>query len=301
MDFISTQKDMKRYKSFLTLVIIFFALLLSIGLRQSIYDDAWMFARYSQNFLSGNGFSWNAIDGPSAGITSPAYLYLFTLLSWILGLPYNLLLKSLSFVFALLSSVTIYMLIYATFSGNDNIFSPKYKSLSLLSLICTLTVVVRIILFHSGTGMETTTALFLNSLFCILLINSSKIRNNFAYIFLGIFSICLRPEYGLFVILTPSIFFAIDKGKAFNKKTFTIITKFTAALILISIVYFLSFSEIVPLPFFSKSSSFFEGYIGSIYWNPSTYMRIFFTSLLPFLGIYIISARKGIKVQNLFK
>ena len=40
------------------------------------FDDAYMITRYAKHYLSGNGFSWNPVDGPAYGITSPAYLIL---------------------------------------------------------------------------------------------------------------------------------------------------------------------------------------------------------------------------------
>ncbi len=43
------------------------------------FDDAYMVVRYAKHFLAGGGFSWNVADGPSHGITSPAYLLLVTL------------------------------------------------------------------------------------------------------------------------------------------------------------------------------------------------------------------------------
>lgn len=55
-------------------LIIVFVSLLSIVCFIAIYapsrlstefDDLYMYCRYASNYLSGNGFSWNASDGPA--------------------------------------------------------------------------------------------------------------------------------------------------------------------------------------------------------------------------------------------
>src|SRR5689334_2126848 len=74
------------------------------------FDDAYMVTRYAKHWLAGEGFSWNPIDGPAYGITSPAYLILITVILGLTGCSDGMALTITSFVSGLLSALTLVLL-----------------------------------------------------------------------------------------------------------------------------------------------------------------------------------------------
>ncbi|PIE52176.1 hypothetical protein CSA37_07975 [Candidatus Fermentibacteria bacterium] len=61
-------------------------------------DDAYMYIRYAENFISGHGFAWNISEVPAYSITSPLFLFFITALRSIFhaGAPVLLSITSLS-------------------------------------------------------------------------------------------------------------------------------------------------------------------------------------------------------------
>jgi len=66
------------------------------------FDDAYMFSRYAQNLLSGNGFSWNINGGPVYGPTSIAYVFIVAIFMNFVFMPINFLLPLISWCMGLL-------------------------------------------------------------------------------------------------------------------------------------------------------------------------------------------------------
>ncbi|MCD6586965.1 MAG: hypothetical protein J7K88_00280, partial [Candidatus Fermentibacteraceae bacterium] len=60
------------------LSVVYFVAVYAPARLSTEFDDAYMYCRYASNFLEGNGFSWNAADGPAFGATSPVFLFLIT-------------------------------------------------------------------------------------------------------------------------------------------------------------------------------------------------------------------------------
>ena len=67
-----------------TLFTLAFVLLASSASQRTfvVFDDAYMFLRYADNFISSGEFSWNQSDGPAYGCTSAMQLF------WATGLRY---------------------------------------------------------------------------------------------------------------------------------------------------------------------------------------------------------------------
>ena len=67
-------------------------------LRETHFDDAYIFLRYAKHWLSGAGFSWNGGEGPAYGITSVSHLLAVTAIHGLTKLPDPMVLTAISFL-----------------------------------------------------------------------------------------------------------------------------------------------------------------------------------------------------------
>ena len=123
------------------------------------FDDAYMITRYAKHYLGGNGFSWNPVDGPAYGITSPAYLMLITAILGLTGCSDATALTFASFTAGLLAVFTLVLL---GFIVQDGKWARK-SWMPMLIIPCIL--LVPPFGYHSLTGMETTLSLLERVLF----------------------------------------------------------------------------------------------------------------------------------------
>jgi len=125
------------------------------GVGHTTFDDAYMVTRYARHWLDGHGFCWNIGDGPSYGITSPAYLFLVTAVMGLTGWPDARVLTVVSYGCGLLAALTLVRLGFRVFRE----MGGRGSWLPLLTI--PLIVSFPSFRFHSLTGMETTLSLFL--------------------------------------------------------------------------------------------------------------------------------------------
>ncbi len=255
----------------------------SVELDESIFDDSYMFLRYAKNWLNGNGFSWNATDGPSYGITSTLYLFIITILRGVTNLSDVVILTGTSFVFGLFACFTL------VFLG----FLIQGKQISQDSWIPIL--VIPVLLFlppfkaHSVTGMETTLSLWMNSLLACSVVVFSRRCSNLTLILcllFGYMSFLTRPDNGLYALLLPPIFLLATNRSLWNY-VIKYIVIFLIILLLDMMMKKVLFGSILPLPFFAKSSGFYRGFLGTP--NSIFAMMPFCDAVVPIILVVVAS------------
>ena len=275
--------------------LLFYLAWAGFAIGDTRFDDAFMIARYAKHWLAGHGFSWNLSDGPSYGVTSPAYLYLVTFLMWITKAPDALLLSLTSFTCGLL---TVGILVYLGFWIQT---APWREKSWLPLLVVPAMVLMPSFRVHSLSGMETTFGLLALSLhaFCMLAASRSPTTRNLAFcLATGFLSYSIRPDAGLYALAMPPLFFvATDRGNLkFAIRYALILVGVMACGLLVNKSLF---GNPLPLPFFAKKAGFYQGYVGMGKWNAMKEMLIFFSSALPFLLAVIASASRKHALQLL--
>jgi len=252
------------------------------------FDDAYMFTRYAKHWLAGAGFSWNPADGPSYGLTSVSYLFVITAVLGLTGCSDALALTGTSFVAGLLSSLALVLLGFL-------IQGSKWSRRSWMPvLVIPSLLLVPPFRYHSLTGMDTTLSLLANSLLACSVVGCNRRRSNPALalcLLSGYLSFLTRPDNGLYALLLPPLFFvATDRSLWRYSSRYAVF--FILILGLDLVLKQSLFGGIVPLPFFAKSSGFYQGYLGAHKWNPMTAMLCFWIAALPSVLLIVSTATR---------
>lgn len=252
------------------------------------FDDAYMVTRYAKHWLDGNGFSWNSIDGPAYGITSPVHLLVITAILGLTGCSDAMALTITSFAAGLLSVLTLVLLGFLVQGA-----SRPTKSWAPL-LVAPSLLLVPPFAYHSLTGMETTLSLLSNSLLACSIVIATRNRSVAALLMCltsGFLSYATRPDNGLYALLLPPLFF-VARDRALWRYATRYAMLFVTLVGCSLIVNRLLFGDVLPLPFFAKGNGFYQGYLGVAKWNAMTEMLLFCTAALPCLLVLVSAASK---------
>ncbi|MFI5236662.1 MAG: hypothetical protein ACHQLA_01835 [Ignavibacteriales bacterium] len=250
-----------------TKIIIFICLLVYFAifnfLRNSyllttILDDAYIFFRYAENIVNGNGFVWNIGEAPVEGYTS--FLYLFALI----------IAKFLSFdleVFAILfgtvtSAFTLYFsyLIYNHLYPHDQVKTPS----NILTII--ILALSPAFAYWSGAGMETSFySMFLVMTIYYFLKLPDSVRNNLSKgILFGLLCL-LRFEAVLFFLVALYYFLKEDKSffkMKINRNPILFVTGFTIIFGIYFVWRWSHFGYFFPNTFYAKTGGGFQQITG---------------------------------------
>jgi hypothetical protein len=255
------------------------------------FDDAYMFCRYASNFLSGNGFSWNPADGPSYGITSPAYLLLVTLAKLLTDGSNSLLLSILSLVAGVAALLILVVMGFKLSSKEKIAWYPL--------LVIPLLFISSSFRYHLFTGMETTLSLVSNSLLVLAAVSYMRISSNWKLTFLivsAVFTVQVRPDNGIFAILFPILLILSDRNLGLKQ----LVIFGCCSLIILAFLQF-AWSRILgsflPISFYAKSGGeYYEGYAGLLNWNQAGYILRFVRDSAPFLtATFLLGGRRTIR------
>jgi hypothetical protein len=263
-------------------------LVVSAGrLGTSDFDDAYMVTRYAHHWLAGHGFSWNIEDGPSYGITSPAYLFLITGVLWASGLPDAVVLSATSYVTGLAALGVVAALGFLVLRRQP--MAVRMLSLWAVPFI----VLTRTFAYHSLTGMETTLSLLTNAILAVAVVHALEKHTNTATVLCcvaGLATTMVRPDNGLYAVMLPALMYAADDWRWQRALAHV---AFTATLIVLAVAScWMLFGDPLPLPFYAKSHGFYEGYVGGHRWNPFTYQNEFLWVSAPFVIAFCASVQR---------
>lgn len=250
------------------------------------FDDAYMFVRYADNFLRGNGVAWNPDGVQTYGATSLFYLIFVIIGRQIFQgiISPGMLLTVLSASFGLPAIILI------AYTCNRYAVSTLLKNsfLWLAVALMAFFITAPVFLFHISSGMDTTLSLLCNSL--LIFATLGWIYNENKYIPFLIFTVLAgylafltRPDNIIYVFVFPvlGILLLTDQDK--KKRLIHFLGSLFAILAVDSLIKFVVFHDPLPLSFYAKSSGYYEGYIGAYRWNPIEYLFQFGSYILPFL------------------
>ncbi len=252
------------------------------------FDDAFIFIRYAKHWLSGAGFSWNAADGTAYGITSFLHLFVVTLLRALTDLSDAGVLTAVSFVAALLSCVVLIVL------GFLSVENAGFRKTRMPLLVVPCLLLGSSLGYHSVTGMETTLSLLANALLacCVVLWSRNRSLRGLALCLLSAYvSFLTRPDNGLYAWLLPPLFLVASDRRLWR---YSLSYAFLFVLVLVcdGALKKALLGDFVPLPFFAKSSGFYQGYLGTSKWNAMGEMLSFFREALPFMLLAVCTASR---------
>ena len=245
----------------------------------SNFDDAYMFVRYADNLLRGDGYAWNPGEGSTFGCTSIAYTFLVAALRRLLpGVPAG---KLLLWTSGLLGLAAFGLLILAVRAAVSHkvLRSPLWLSLVLGALLLSQSAYA----YHAATGMDTMLSLAGNSLLVLVLFTRARDGSPLG---LALAALCgylvflIRPDNGFYGLLFPVLLLGFGFRLGWRRVSIFFLA-FLALLALDTWLKIRVFGDPLPLSFYAKHALLAAGYAGE--WNPVTYLCEFAIYLSPFL------------------
>jgi hypothetical protein len=277
-------------------VIVVAMLIVNLGLRLSsvaVWDDAYFFSRYADNYRHSGHYSWNPGEAPSYGLTSVAYGTWVYLLR-VLGGEASLTLWISSLTWGLAALTALWMLIRAQAPAQSRNRKATYALFWAMVGLNGLHLVV-----HFSSGMDTTFAMAWLSAYLYLF---KRFEGNLspgkslAIGLLGGMAWFIRPDLLLFPFLLPlaQAFFGLRPLQKRMAGYILLFTTFMVLLLMGSGVEYLG--GLFPLSFYVKSlHSYGAGITKAYNLEALRQLSIFLLSNLPFvllLPLALIMGRK---------
>lgn len=241
----------------------------------SVWDDAYFFVRYADNFLNYGQLSWNFDGIPTYGLTSPAYLFIVIPLRLLFPTEPALVMISASLISGLFTLLILVNLAL-------NLLTDKVSRLVLI-IISAISVVVagEHITTHLTSGMDTMFSIAMLGLWLSILLLSKR------YLLIGIMAglfLWIRPDI---LLLTVSIGFLISASHS-QVRRFAI--GFVIILLVQLSVNVLYFGQPLPLSFYAKNLPIYGDTFYRYYEGLSANYLFQFILSYPYLILLIIIA-----------
>lgn len=229
--------------------------------RRCGWDDAYMFTRYADHLLAGDGLRWNPGEAPTYGLTALLYVVPVALLRVVSPASddFALLASSIAFGVVLLAVLAWLVAIVASDAPRRGLVWVVIATGVLLELGPGQ---------HFATGMDTTFALAIEALFLVAVARPQRRATTARAALFGVFGGALysvRPDLLIFpaaVLLAE--FLAADAGGA-RRRAFVAGAIAAATVALQLCAAQLYFGSALPLPFYAKAVQAFEPSFGAKY------------------------------------
>jgi hypothetical protein len=280
--------------------IVILMLLVNLGLRfsaVSIWDDAYFFGRYADNYRHTGHYSWNAGESPSYGLTSVAYGTWIYLVRVVFGgePTWSLWISSLTWGCAALT--TLWMLIRAQAPVERRQRKVTYALFWSMLGLNGLHLAV-----HFSSGMDTTFAMAWLAAYLYLFKRfegSLSPGKSLAIGLLGGVAWFIRPDLLLFPFFLP-LALAFFGKKVIQKRMAGYILLFTSFMVLLLMASGVQYlGGLFPLSFYVKSlHSYGDGISRAYNLEGLRQLGIFLLSNLPTLILLPIALWLGRKVAD---
>lgn len=164
-----------------------------------VFDDSYIAFRFSDNWASGNGLTWNPGEDPVEGFTSFAWVLIGAFIQRVFGIPPHMSMVFVGIVswIALLAFLLPKMIEIVTPSPNANVV----VSSSLLSLFTVLTLSSNPYLgFNAFHGLETSLHILLFAVVAYFALRNPTTNNEVTLVTASFISFMVRPDAIAFVI-----------------------------------------------------------------------------------------------------
>lgn len=244
-----------------------------------VFDDAFMFVRYANQFLADGHIGWNPGEH-TFGCTSLGYLSWITFLQSLFSFSaplakVPLLLSSLGF-----GLMALWLLGRMMAAIRPAGFPAWWWSLPLLASLP--------FQVNALSGMDTTLSLAANALAVLLWVKSNRKQHRLSWLLpvvVSYLSFLIRPDNAIYALtFGPLWLWSQGKYRAMWQAGAVLALLFT----LDTALKTWYFGHPLPLPYFAKSSNLLEGYLGVHRWPTGSYLLSFLLlGALPMLALLL--------------
>ena len=265
------------------------------------FDDAYMYLRYANHLLAGQGVAWNSGEGSVFGVTSLLYLAVLTVLRFLLpSLPPAALLAVASggAAIALLAALVALVALHAR--------HPRLRRnwIFWTALLLPLLAYREAFAFHAGTGMDTMLSALANAFVAFTTLELAKSRQQSPATpsrllwatLAAVLAVLARPDNLVCAIFCPALALALLAPPPRGRQLGLLAVLLLGPLAILGLLEWRFLGSPLPLAFFAKQPFYYGGFAGEFTWNPFLFLEVFGHSAWPFLVALILFAdRRGLR------
>lgn len=255
-----------------------------------VFDDAFMFSRYAHNLLHHGFYGWNTADGPVYGCTS----ILYTLWVTLIQAPG---LFSPGQVVVLASASSSLLAVWLFWRIYQHIIPATFPHRDWVGLLLLVAVAGnKLWMYHAVSGMDTMLAIAMNAALVLVILQWETAVHSWKSIFQILFvawaAFATRPDSGVYITLFPMLYAWLVMRLGWQR--LLVLGGGLALMLLLDTVgKYAYFGDPLPLPYYVKSSGFYEGYAGVFMWNPWRFAETFALLIFPWLACVAVGVRRG--------
>jgi hypothetical protein len=243
------------------LLVVAFLLVLVLPWRTklTVWDDAFMFARYADNLRESGTLAWNPHGSATYGLTSILYLLLVVA-------PMRLLLPGDPLPMLAASSILcgaafLLLALCLAWRATDGVSAVSRWNVLLLVMVSLLLQGDKLA-FHATSGMDTSFAMAYGAAYLLLALRSEKSESVPLAVVLGVFgglAIAARPDLML-LSLSVSGVALVTRDRARSKRALLSLALTVAICILWLGASDLYFGSALPLSFYAKATTLYRDF-----------------------------------------
>jgi len=260
------------------------------------FDDAYMYLRYADHLLAGQGISWNAGEASIYGVTSLLHLAAVSLVkivfpwlapAWVLQVASGG--AAVGFLAALIGTAVLCSR-HIRLRGNWIFWA---------SIVLPLVAFREAFAFHASTGMDTMTSALANAVlvFCTLrFADEPDLSRAWPVALASVLAVLARPDNLPCALLCPvlAVWLLAPHPKAKPLVMFGDIAG--GLLAALALAEWRLLGSLLPLSFFAKQPWYYGGFAGEFGWNPFLFLKVFGLSAWPFVvALVLFTDRAGLR------
>lgn len=259
----------------------------------TIFDDAYMFVRYADHILAGQGMTWNVGEPAVYGVTNLGHLLTVIVGRALLpGLHPGLLLTSISVTMSVVAVLA--MSGGAILAAGSRIGAREAGAILAFNTVCLF--MAAAYRTNAVTGMGTMLGLVGTSLLIVATlwwIRREEPVRLAAVIAAAYLAFLIRPETLVAALVYPPVVrIALGSREARGRSVATYLGGLGLVIAVDALWKILVFGDPLALSYYAKQHGFYEGYLGAFKWNPVGHLGEFVRTLMPFVIIIALTARR---------
>ena len=260
------------------------------------FDDAYIYLRYANHMIAGQGMAWNAGEGSVYGVTSLLHLALVVLVRAVF--PW---LSPSAVLQAASGGAAIGFL--AALIGIAALCSrhPRLHRNWILwtAVILPLVAFREAFGFHAGTGMDTMISALANAMLVFFSLQFARVPNvsrAFLAALASLLAVLARPDNLLCALLCPVLAVLLLAPRP-RGKPLAMFGVFAGGLLAtFALAEWILLGSPLPLSFFAKQPWYYGGFAGEFTWNPFLFLKVFcYSAWLFVVALILFADRQGLR------
>ena len=260
------------------------------------FDDAYMYLRYANHMLAGQGMAWNPGEGSVYGVTSLLHLTMVVLAQSVFPWLAPAALLQVVSGGAAIGLLAALIGIAALCSRHARLCQ---NWLFWTALLMPLVAFREAFAFHAGTGMDTMVSALANAVlvfFTLQFTRSPSLSRACWTALASLLAVLARPDNLLCALLCPILGVLLLVPRPRRKPLAAFAVMVGGLLATLVFAEWRCLGSPLPLSFFAKLPFYYGGFAGEFGWNPFLFLKVFALSAWPFVVVLILFAdRAGIR------